>query len=370
MPEMTVDWKHVQSEWRRNDFSDFWLLVKPSGAMALDPSVVEAAGGEATDLLDADGRDEGTVGGSTVALSAGVAVYVARTSTREDLQHWLETFAASLAASGYSGTVRGAPSSYPPSWVDEKVGRYQMTAFVAYTTDRETERTDGRLIWAVPSDQTSQLVTQALTWTMKQGGRGYLGLGTFYSRLAESTDDPRVAEVLSSALPRYLQGAIWAVDQRSLRVRTSKFSSPGLSQYSYAEESIGWRDRLQDLLTVVRGCPELIDVAMVRPGPVSNIGWQSMEVNGPAVNVTSAWYYARRKELQYTVPDAHGVQLLSGAHLNRSHDLSNWIVEEVCPDRFLVSAPDLAPWFESGVADPEVVSAARSDFGGMIGFAP
>ncbi|CAI9415471.1 hypothetical protein [Nocardioides sp. T2.26MG-1] len=37
MTAMPVDWKRVQAAWRRRDFSDFWLLVKPAASLVLDP---------------------------------------------------------------------------------------------------------------------------------------------------------------------------------------------------------------------------------------------------------------------------------------------------------------------------------------------
>lgn len=65
------------------------------------------------------------------------------------------------------------------------------------------------------------------------------------------------------------------------------------------------------------------------------------------------------------VGDAHAIQLLSGAHLERARDLTAWDVEEVAWDRWLLRARDLDPWFAAEVP-AEVRDQARHDFGDMI----
>ena len=73
--------------------------------------------------------------------------------------------------------------------------------------------------------------------------------------------------------------------------------------------------------------------------------------------------------------DVHGVQLLTSQHLQHARDLSAWRVEQVAPDRWLVSARDLHPWYDvtdyvdwHGVqaGSPEFLVSARHDFGDMI----
>jgi hypothetical protein len=66
------------------------------------------------------------------------------------------------------------------------------------------------------------------------------------------------------------------------------------------------------------------------------------------------------------VQDAHGAQLLTRQHLDQARDLSAWLLTEVAPDRFLVQAADLAPWWDTYAPDPDVVARARRDFGDMI----
>ena len=66
------------------------------------------------------------------------------------------------------------------------------------------------------------------------------------------------------------------------------------------------------------------------------------------------------------VPDAHGVQVLRSAHLERAHDLSGWDITDLGHGRHLVQAHDLAPWYAQTLPDPDVLAHARADFAGAI----
>lgn len=65
------------------------------------------------------------------------------------------------------------------------------------------------------------------------------------------------------------------------------------------------------------------------------------------------------------VPAPHGVQLLTNAHLDRAHDLSGWLLDEVAPGRWLVTHPDREAWL-TPEPDPELVAEATADFGAMV----
>ena len=49
-----------------------------------------------------------------------------------------------------------------------------------------------------------------------------------------------------------------------------------------------------------------------------------------------------------------------------ARDLSDWEIEQVAPDRFLVATKNLAAWFSGLAADKEAVERARYDTGDMI----
>jgi hypothetical protein len=75
--------------------------------------------------------------------------------------------------------------------------------------------------------------------------------------------------------------------------------------------------------------------------------------------------YNRHLNGQY-IPDAHGLQVLTDAHLARVDDLSGWIIEPLGAGKHLVQAKDLEPWYATIDPDPDTLAKARTDFGGML----
>lgn len=67
----------------------------------------------------------------------------------------------------------------------------------------------------------------------------------------------------------------------------------------------------------------------------------------------------------HRVIDAHGLQVLTGHHLERASSLRDWHTRQI-GDRYLLEARDLDPWFAGDEPDPEVLAKARVDFGEMI----
>jgi hypothetical protein len=72
--------------------------------------------------------------------------------------------------------------------------------------------------------------------------------------------------------------------------------------------------------------------------------------------------------LRHYLPDAYPMQLVTGSHLEKARDLSNWSVTEVTADRYLLETRDPEPWYAAGLGkpDPNVVDRARRDFGDML----
>jgi hypothetical protein len=73
------------------------------------------------------------------------------------------------------------------------------------------------------------------------------------------------------------------------------------------------------------------------------------------------------------VPDACVQQVLTRAHLDAAADLSRWDVEELAPNRYVVTHPEPSRWFlpdpegrQGTRVDPDVLDRARDDFGAMI----
>lgn len=75
--------------------------------------------------------------------------------------------------------------------------------------------------------------------------------------------------------------------------------------------------------------------------------------------------YNKHLNAQY-IPDAHGLPLLTDAHLGHANDLSDWIIEPLGEAKHLVQAKDLEPWYATIDPDPATLAKARADFGGIL----
>jgi hypothetical protein len=102
----------------------------------------------------------------------------------------------------------------------------------------------------------------------------------------------------------------------------------------------------------------------------SKIGGPDNGTSWPHIENARARYH--RPLLARYVPDAFGLQLLTDAHLERAHDLSDWDITHLADGRHLVASKNLDGWFGGqpgnyGVmADDALVAKARADFGDMI----
>ena len=127
-----------------------------------------------------------------------------------------------------------------------------------------------------------------------------------------------------------------------------------------------WQDELVSARAALERAAPQLDVGWVRRASAYT-RWGDAHLDLPAwpsghqglrYLLDSAWWSRR-------VPDAHGLQLLTADHLERAEDLSGWEITQV-GDRFLVAAPDPAPWFADDEPEPTTLERARRDFGGMI----
>ena len=123
-----------------------------------------------------------------------------------------------------------------------------------------------------------------------------------------------------------------------------------------------WRERAALCRQVLLWQPDLVLWAVVGRSSYPSLAGTLRDcpvVVMPAQLATSG--------LRGTLVDAvQGIQLITGTHLARAHDLSDWQVTQVSPDRYLVEAADLDPWFTRERTDPDVSAKAEHDFGRML----
>ncbi len=148
------------------------------------------------------------------------------------------------------------------------------------------------------------------------------------------------------------------------RVRGNVASSLAAASYDQREET--WQDELASARAALGRVASQLDIAFVRKTS-AYARWADVHLFPPAwpCGEEGLRYLRGRAWWSRRVPDAHGLPLLTADHLDRAADLGAWDVTEV-GDRYLVSAPDSAPWFANDEPDPATLERARRDFGAMI----
>ncbi|MEP6816581.1 MAG: hypothetical protein ABI873_13625 [Marmoricola sp.] len=159
----------------------------------------------------------------------------------------------------------------------------------------------------------------------------------------------------------------------STRARAIYFESFGQVSYLDLDPETDQVQVAEDLVTVLTDLAPMLDSGLVRPMEFSSAEWGRLDI----------WWPQYHHLWSSHVPDVHAVQLITGAQIERAHDLSWWQVSEVAPDRWLVRAHDLSPWFavpervtwSSGSANlryspqmppVDLLTQARQDFGDML----
>ena len=96
------------------------------------------------------------------------------------------------------------------------------------------------------------------------------------------------------------------------------------------------------------------------------IGHDQVDVLLPLPGIKESDVRYNKHLLDRYLPDAHGVQVVRTAHLDRAHDLSGWQITVLGHGRHLVRARDLAPWYADVLPDADTLALARADFAGAL----
>jgi hypothetical protein len=133
------------------------------------------------------------------------------------------------------------------------------------------------------------------------------------------------------------------------------------------DDAASWQDRLVQVSTAMAAFPRDTELAFVRYSKCNTISWSELSgARPPLPHVReSGIRYNKHLNSQYT-PDAHGLQILTDAHLRHATDLSDWIIKPLGGGRHLVQAKDLEPWYATTTVDPETLAKARADFGAVL----
>ncbi len=284
---------------------------------------------------------------------------------------WLEQLAIALG-DDVEGVLQAAPRGRMPRGRD---ARDQLTTFAYWRTEDlralPPAQRDGR--WAVDPALTPAVFARAVEWIEQVDAPATLSRpGPWYVELAGDVDAGQPAAI-GEAARRYLVIFLRAATRRAFVERTLGTRQHGLLALQLVDESLSALERAALLTESFAWDPAALDYAYLthcQGGTPIEYGLLWPHVSEPDVRYN-------RPLLASYVPDAFGVQLLTAAHLERAHDLSRWRVEQVAPERYLVSAVDLEPWVSRQERDPhrphdvaprptDGQEQARADFGAMI----
>jgi hypothetical protein len=298
----------------------------------------------------AGGADQAMWGQSPFLTLAGTAVTLKDFWGPATLARWLDAFSGSLQSQGYSGRIGAAPSVMPPQWW--RHGQEpRATAFVALDhplTDRVAART-----WC----------RQATDWAAVTGGYTHLQAGP----ILQHDPGPDAAEHLAAALCTNGSAILANFEPSAPRAQRVWGQSDGLAVHQAYDPAQPWAVLVDSAREAVVNAAERTLLAFVAMTPLWAYGWEHRGRDLPDLPTVPAYRLRQNSPVWgRRVPDAHGIQLLTSAHLDQANDLSAWSIVAVARDRFLVQARDLDAWFTTGAPSAAIVEQARADFGRLI----
>lgn len=253
-----------------------------------------------------------------------------------------------------------------------------LTLGLAYSTEdlSRLPREDRGRVWAVPPDVTREVVHRVLAWLDVDGAT------TFYHHTPWSTPtigQPPLESLVEAILEVNASTNLQSMRTKPVRHRGVEFEREGRVACQDVDSTRSARDQLELLVECVRWQPAALDYAFMAfaHGGLVNV-WTGDYAHYDLPNgLRESHLRQHRALLSSYVPDVFGGQVLTDAHLERAHDLGNWVVEEIAPGRHLVTAQDLDPWlatppphhqnaYRLSAPPADLIDKARADFGDML----
>lgn len=368
-PGVAVAWPAIERAWRKAEFEEIWLHFRPRGRGVGTDNVladVEAAVAAANAVVDRAGWGAEVFAEGVSDSEAGPAVLMSRAGPEPGVRAWLDAFARQLESVGWSGRVTGAPQTHLPRWLsgEEDLGP-QLTAFVAYRTLEPTRMSDQqrRAGWDVSAELTARIAAAGVRWGRFTGAEVYLRRNLHRIR----TTTPDVAGPLADGVQKFGMAEVSYLASTPRRLVTVSLSFQGQGCYAVLDDALPWHDQLDRSVEAMLLLPHDTDLAFVQHSPANTISWSDVNAATPPPPHVREYHLRYNWHLvgRYT-PDAHGIQILTDAHLANAHDLADWTIEPLGAGRHLVRARHLAAWYAHPDPDPYTLTKARSDFGAMI----
>jgi hypothetical protein len=371
---VSVSWPHIERQLEVNGHDRVHLVFVVQDG---DPRPPEAALAAVTAAAIVANGEYGSTDVQAQANASpsphGPVVELDWVGTEESTRAWLARFAGYLAAEGWAGMVGSSPQARIPAW--DLLLRPKVALFAAYPIvgiEAAGPPVAAELSgWGVDHELTLAACRQLLEWAGHDDSELYLQQGR--SQVQYRSDRARVhrgdlAGYLTWSLAHSQGVSVYGVQRNLAGIRHGSLKARGEAVYELeAEPALSPLEHVRRLRQLLAAPGQPYDLAFMRLVPSLGGSWRDLARDTIGPHGLTLRMFARHRHLwSRHVPDAHALQVLTAAHLERAADLSRWSVTEVGDGRFLVEAPDLVPWFASQQTDPAVLAAARDDFGDML----
>lgn len=284
-------------------------------------------------------------------------------------REWLHFLAANLSAAGLSGKLSAATDRpFPPEAVLEAMRVTPLITTMACFKSPQSQNPPGPMTWSdFESDFTGNLAVDRHIMGTVLGRNSF----DFEGANISVPEQARWSAPCGPALAEgalCLEGLAWITTYGpTVRSREVARSSAGQLEIRTYVPGLTPAEVLAVHVAELKALGDVIDFGFIRVAP-SSFGWgnavPSMTGGSPAGSA-APWQFRNLHVFRRKVSDAHGVQVLTGAHLAAANDLSTWNIEPIAEDRYLVSAHDVESWFD-GSLTPARVEQARADFGSNL----
>jgi hypothetical protein len=366
-PGVQVAWPSILRRLLRNGGDEIYLLFHRGDEERRDLATAMDAAEAAMRHANTAVPEESTSAESVEPSPYGPVIVLDLPGTEDDFQAWLAAFSGHLTQEGWTGAIGPSPEELLPTALDATRSTPKLTAFLGLRMSDPPPR--GKVVpwvpprWGVDHDTTETLCRDMIVWAQFPEAELYLQQGRSHTKFT----GPDATEPLIWAAHHDRGSGVTFVREDPLMVRRAYHRSEGQVVYQIEDQHHDWRARVEDLRQTMTQHPDQLDLAFIRLIPRRAQSWGDLDSKHPPLPFVIATAVRLNRHLwDRYVPDAHGIQILTDAHVARAGNLDHWDVDELTPGRYLVQAKDLQPWYSGTDPDPETLTAARHDFADMI----
>jgi hypothetical protein len=343
----------IERAWRAAGYDDFWLKLRT--VEHLDLGLVQASADDANAATERQGMELKAY--SLTPCPGGFAVEIGPALEREQVRSWVQHFTDALERRGLIGRLGGATSVLEPKILDASQPP-TPTLFARFRLPPNLA--DGKPQWEVGDEQTGKAVSTTLNWALSDPGEVILTQDLFSVRVEDLDLQPPLERALRAAG----NAGVEVVDSRAQRARHAVLGPNAAVLYQVIGES--WQATIEELHDLALKMPGPLDYAFVRIAQRGSFGINALDSVQPLPGLREMHVRYAPHVLDRFLPDAHGIQIVTDAHLQGAHNLSEWRITELGRGNHLVEAPDREPWYSTTMPDKDTLARARADWAGSL----